>query len=473
MEDQRPFPISQRSAEELLGDALPQEARRLIEMLEGGGYESWVVGGFVRDVLLGREGHDVDVATAAPWQEVRRIAEGAGLRVHETGVRFGGVTVSFPEGWEGRGTGEAGVAAIEVTTFRTDGPSADGRHPDRIDQAASIEEDLARRDFTMNALAFHPGRGLIDPYGGLEALAAQAIKAVGDPRVRFKEDALRILRACRFASQLGFRLAPATYEAMVQGKGGLAGMSTEHISHELDRLVLGEHIHDALMGTVDGLAFVLPELVAMKGCPQRTPYHIYDVLEHTAFAMERMPPTRLGRWAALFHDMGKPAAAFIGPDGREHFYAHAQVSMALARGVMGRMQMSQGFQKKVLALVEHHDDAMEPTARSVKRMLARLGGDAELLRTLCHLKRADALAQAPFCAERAVLAEELEAILDDILAEGAAFSIRDLAISGRDLIGCGVPKGPRVGALLEEALEAVVDERVANEREALIELLGL
>ena len=440
---------------------LPDVAREALRVLEESGGEVWCVGGCVRDALLERPVHDVDLATNLPWPLVQKAFRDEGWGTVETGVAHGTLTVVRD--------GEP----LEITTYRCDGTYSDGRHPDAVTPAATIEEDLLRRDFTVNALAYHPDRGIIDPFGGAEDIGRGIIRCVGDPTSRFSEDALRILRACRFASQLGFAIEKTTFDAMLASKHLLRKVSGERIYRELERFLCGDYVHDALMACVDVLAFVLPELVAMKGCEQVTKYHIYDVLEHTAFAMERMPPTRLGRWAALFHDMGKPAAAFIGPDGREHFYAHAQVSMALARGVMGRMQMSQGFQKKVLALVEHHDDAMEPTARSVKRMLARLGGDAELLRTLCHLKRADALAQAPFCAERAVLAEELEAILDDILAEGAAFSIRDLAISGRDLIGCGVPKGPRVGALLEEALEAVVDERVANEREALIELLGL
>lgn len=435
---------------------LPSQAAFALAALEEAGFEAWCVGGFVRDALLGRACADVDVATDAPWQEVQRVFEAAGCRTHETGTAHGTLTVVVEQ------------EALEITTYRDDGAYADARHPEAVSFVRTIEEDLARRDFTMNALAYHPKRGILDPYGGVADLEARTIRAVGDPARRFSEDALRILRACRFASQLGFSIEPATYAGMMANKGQLLRISAERVTHELECLLLGAHVHDALMGTVDVLAAVLPELVACKGFEQRTPYHVYDVLEHTAFVVQNTPPSPLVRWAALFHDMGKPAAFFQDADGTGHFYGHAKISVELARAAMGRLALSPAFVGRVLTLVKHHDDVIEPTPKAVKRALARLGGDVGLFRALCDLKRGDALAQAPRCAGRVELADELEEVLGGILEANEAFTLRKLAVDGRDVMAAGVRQGPAVGVVLAAALDAVIDERVPNERAALL-----
>ncbi len=435
--------------------SVPSYALHTLEVLENAGHEAWVVGGFVRDTLLGRACADIDVATSALWQEAQCALEAAGCRTHETGVKHGTLT-AIVDGMP-----------VEVTTYRTDGTYADSRHPTEVRFVRSLKEDLARRDFTMNAIAYHPARGLADPFGGAADLRAGIVRAVGDPLLRFKEDALRILRACRFASQLGFCIEEATYAALLERKSLLRHISAERITHELDALLLGEHVHDALMGTADVLAAVLPELVAMKGFDQRTPYHIYDVLEHTAWVVQRSPATSLSRWAALFHDVGKPAAFFTRADGVGHFYGHQHISEQLARAAFGRLRFSPAFCDKVLTLVRCHDDVIEPAPKAVKRALARLGGDTDLFAALCALKRADALAQAPCCASRAQTADELMRVLDRILAEGAAFSLRDLRVNGRDVLALGVAEGPAVGDVLAAALDAVIDERTENEPEAL------
>ena len=255
----RPLDTSESKRLAALDAALPPVALTTLEVLEGGGFEAWCVGGFVRDALLGRSVHDVDVATSARWQEAQRLFEAAGFATHETGVAHGTLTVVV------------GGEPVEVTTYRVDGAYRDGRHPDAVSFAHSIEEDLSRRDFTVNAMAFHPERGLLDPFGGQADLAAGVLRTVGDPHKRFSEDALRILRGCRFASQLGFALEDETGAAAVSQKSLLARVSAERILHELDGLLCGEHVHDALLGTADVLSFVLPELVAMRGFPQATP----------------------------------------------------------------------------------------------------------------------------------------------------------------------------------------------------------
>ena len=425
-------------------------------MLEQAGFESWCVGGFVRDALLGRPSVDVDIATQATWQEVQRVFEQHSYTTHETGIAHGTLTVII----DGQ--------ALEITTYRADGNYTDARHPDTISFVRTIEEDLARRDFTINALAYHPQRGILDPYAGVEDLQVRTIRAVGEPAKRFSEDALRILRGCRFASQLGFTIEQNTYAGMMSCKGELARISAERLTKELEGLLLGAHVHRALMYTVDTLAAVLPELVSMKGFWQHTPYHIYDVLEHTAYVAQNTPPLPLVRWAALFHDMGKPAAFFQDATGIGHFYGHAKISVALARGIMERLVFSPAFTARVLTLVNYHDDIIEPTPKAVKRALVKLNGDIDLFRALCDLKRGDALAQAPQCVDRVELANQLENVLADILATNEAFTLKQLALNGGDVMAAGVLQGPMVGTALNAALDAVIEERVPNEQEALI-----
>lgn len=439
---------------------VPPQARRVIEVLEAAGFEAWCVGGFVRDSLLGRPVSDIDIACSALWPQTEETCLAAGMRVHRTGEKHGTVTVVCDD------------AAFEVTTFRVDGAYSDARHPDEVRFVRSLEEDLARRDFTINAMAYHPLRGLADPFGGLEDDRRGIIRTVGDPAQRFGEDALRILRACRFSSQLGFSLDGATYQAMLEGKRGLLRVSSERITAELQKLLLGDNVRDALLQTVDVLSAVLPELVAMKGFDQCTPYHCHDVLEHTARAVAGTPPYPLVRWAALFHDMGKPAAFFKEPGGRGHFYGHAKISVPLARGIMDRLTFSTAFRDRVLLLVERHDDVFDATPRAIKRALARMGGDVELFRALCDLKRGDASAQAPaYAEERMRRADDLLRVLDGILAEGEAFTLKHLAVNGRDAMDAGIAQGPSVGAALAAALDAVIDEQIPNDRETLLAFL--
>ncbi|MEC4185423.1 HD domain-containing protein [Adlercreutzia sp. R21] len=438
---------------------LPALALEALSLIEGAHGEAWCVGGCVRDALIDRPVHDVDIATSLPWTVVQRVFAAAGWGTVETGTAHGTLTVVKD--------GEP----FEITTYRCDGTYSDGRHPDAVTVASSIEEDLQRRDFTVNALAYHPERGLIDPYGGAIDLERGVIRCVGDPSTRFAEDALRILRACRFASQLGFAIDGPTFNAMMASKHLLQKVSGERVYRELERFVCGDYVHDALMGCVDVLSFVLPELVAMKGCAQVTKYHIYDVLEHTAWVVQHTPPEPLQRWSALFHDMGKPAAAFFEErEGErvEHFYGHAAVSVTLAEGIMRRLPFPAWLRRDVPVIVRVHDDVVPPEPRAVRRALNRLGGRTDLFEALCDIKRADALSQAPFCAPRADTAEELRRIMREIVAEGDAFTVKQLAINGNDIMGLGVKAGPAVGQLLEQCLGAVIDGTAPNEREALL-----
>lgn len=445
----------------------PENAYKALDVLEDAGYEAWFVGGCVRDAMLGRPLHDIDITTIALWPDAKRAFMEAGFRVVETGTKHGTITALLPS-TDDTDDNEI-LDAFEITTYRIDSTSySDARHPDSVEFVRTVQEDLARRDFTMNAMAYHPTRGLMDPFNGRSDLKEGIIRAVGDPRIRFKEDALRILRACRFSAQLGFSIDPHTYEAMLAAKSFLAQISMERISSELDGFVLGAFAGRALMETVDVLSYVLPELVAMKDCAQVTRYHIYDVLEHTAHALEAATPHRLVRWAALCHDMGKPAAAFFGEEGAEHFYGHAHVSAQIARGMLHRLLMNRSFIDRLCMIVSVHSDKIAPTSRSVKKALAKVGGDVELFRALLQLKRADMLAHAPAYAQQASLFDELEAILDDIMVAGDAFRIEDLAINGTDLVDAGIPQSPQIGELLQAALDACIEGELPNERDDLL-----
>ena len=436
--------------------SIPNYARTALNALEAAGHEAWFVGGCVRDALLGRPVHDYDIATSALWEQTEQVLLSCGIAVHRTGTKHGTVTASV----DGQ--------PIEITTYRTDGTYSDGRHPDSVAFVRNIRDDLARRDFTMNALAYHPDRGVLDCWGGLDDLRSGTIRTVGDPYLRFREDALRVLRGCRFASQLGFSIEPETLHAMTARKMGLLRVAAERTVHELDALLLGDYVHDALMETVDVLVAVLPEVAACRGFDQHTPYHIYDVWEHTAWVVQRCPATRLTRWAALLHDIGKPGARFMDGE-RAHFFGHPALSAVLAADIMRRLMFAPSFSDRVLTLVKMHDVQIAATPRSVKKALAQLGGDAEMFRALIDLKRADALAQSDLSRPRLQLADDLVVVLDQILASDEAFSLKQLAVGGRDIIALGVPEGPDVGRVLDQCLEAVIDERVPNDRKALLE----
>ncbi len=445
---------SPSTAYELIQPRIPSYAFKALDVLERAGYEAWLVGGFVRDALLGESGHDIDIACNAHWSKTQQAFEAAGFTTHETGTEHGTLTVVIDRN------------AIEVTTYRTDGNYIDGRHPESVQFVQTIEEDLARRDFTVNALAFHPQRGLLDPFGGFADLQNKVIRTVGNPLDRFREDHLRILRACRFCSQLGFAIDKSTYDVMVRAKTFMLKRPAERVRYELDSLLLGEHVHDALMTTVDVLAGVIPELAAMKGFDQHTPYHIYDVLEHTAYVVHYAPKTPLARWAALLHDIGKPAAFFQDDDGRGHFFGHARLSVMISEPILDRLKFSPAQKERVLLLVKLHDATFEPTPLAVKRALHRhFNDDANLFAELCAIKRADTMAQAPQCSNRAQLARELTDALNTVLVEDQAFKLSHLAINGQDVMtACSLKPGPRVGELLEQALDAVIEGRVANNR---------
>ncbi len=430
----------------------------VLESLESEGFEAWIVGGSVRDALTGLPCADIDIASNAPWTDVARIFKQQGCPVYETGVKHGTLTVSVA----GR--------LYEITTFRSDGPYADNRRPSSVCFVSSLREDLARRDFTMNALAYHPVRGLVDIYGGAQDIRRRMIVAVGDPSRRFEEDALRIVRACRFAAQLGFSLETETFEAMKVHKSLLSNISAERIAHELDRFVVSAYAGKAILDTIDVLDAVLPELGAAKGLDQKTPYHCYDVLTHIARAVDFAPRDRLIRWATMLHDIGKPVTFFTDENGRGHFYGHGDAGADIAALIMRRLRMPIAFARNVEALVRYHDCEVAPTKRSVRKMIAKLGSE-KLFRPLCDVRIADCLAHAPEHQGGAASARKTLRVFEQMQKDQDAFGIRDLAIDGTAVMACGAPQGPLVGQALAAVFEAVTDERIENNAYALEEFV--
>ena len=305
---------------------LPAHAARAIEQLEGAGFETWAVGGCVRDSLRGAAPHDWDLCTAARPEQMKAVF--AGERVLETGLKHGTLTLLTDGG------------PLEITTFRADGGYSDGRHPDAVRFVGSVEDDLARRDFTVGAMAWHPARGLCDPYGGLDDLQDGILRAVGDPDARFTEDGLRILRAVRFASQLGFAVEPQTAAAMRRQLARLDCVAAERVREELTRTLCGRFVQRALLSYRDVLAAVLPELVPMFDCAQQNPHHLYDVWEHSVRAVGQVPAVPALRWAMLLHDCGKPACKTIDEKGVGHFYGHPKVSREIAERIVQRLRFS-------------------------------------------------------------------------------------------------------------------------------------
>ena len=435
---------------------VPDAGLRAIRLLEEAGHEAWLVGGFVRDALRGASVHDLDIATAATWQQTAATFTRAGCAVHETGTAFGTVTVVVDG------------SPIEVTTYRSDGDYRDSRHPDSVSFVGSIDEDLARRDFTMNAMAFHPERGLHDPYDGRGDIGQRIIRAVGNAEARFAEDALRIIRGIRFCAQLGYRIDETTLQAMRAQAAGLQAIAAERVFGELDRLLIGEHAGSAIVACPDVLSYALPEIAPMAGCPQNTPYHIYDVLGHTARVVDASPATPLSRWAALFHDAGKPRCRRTDAAGRDHFLGHAAESARIAETALMRLKAPSTLRADVCMLVANHEWFIPDTDPAVLRALRKFGGRVDLYRALLDLQVADQSAKALDATERLDAARKLQRRLESVLHAGRPFGLSQLAIGGNDLIAAGWQPGPALGATLDMLLDAVIDGTLENAPEALL-----
>lgn len=430
----------------------PRPVVRLIRTLNEAGYEAYAVGGCVRDALLGRQPNDWDLTTSALPEQIKACF--ANRRVIETGIKHGTVTVL-----------DGGVP-YEITTYRLDGAYSDHRRPDSVEFVSDLKEDLRRRDFTVNAMACHPETGVVDLFGGQDDLRAGVIRCVGEPEHRFTEDALRILRALRFASTYDFAIAPATGRAALKLAPTLKNVSPERIFVELKKLLCGKGARRVLAEYSDILFTIFPALAPMRGCAQNNPHHAYDVWTHTLIALENAPADPVYRLTMLFHDSGKPAAHTVGEDGYDHFKGHPAISRDITEAALFAMKSDRATMNRVLALITEHDLRIPAEPKSVRRQMARIGSD--LFEALFPVFRADLLAQNPAMIPEKLRAEEaLERVFREEVARNVCVKISDLAVNGRDLMALGIT-GPDVGRTLKTLLDKVVSEELPNEREALL-----
>ena len=427
-------------------------ALTVLERLENAGFRAVLVGGCVRDSLLDQIPHDYDAATSALPEQVEAAC--SGLHCVETGMRHGTVTVlsrSLP---------------VEVTTFRREGTYSDHRRPDRVEFTTSLEEDLARRDFTVNAMAWELSGQITDPFGGRADLEARSVRCVGEPDRRFEEDALRVLRGLRLAAQLGFSLHPDTAAALRRHIPQLALVAWERISAEWLRLLGSPGAGAVLLDFPEAAVQVIPELGPCVGFDQRNPHHCWDVYTHSVKTLNGVPPVPALRLAALLHDIGKPPCFSLDKVGVGHFYRHSKASAVLARTALERLRLPSVLQDRVVTLVERHHLPVEPTEKWTGRWLARLGPD--LLFDLLSLKRADALACAHGQEKALAFLDRTERLARDLLKHSPCLSLKDLAVDGRDALAAGL-KGPDIGRTLNALLEQVAEGSLPNDRTVLLE----
>ena len=429
---------------------IPQNIRVCLDRLEAAGHPAYIVGGCVRDSLLGLEPQDYDLCTAALPEETEAIF--SDHRLVLAGKKHGTIGVVTEDG------------VVEITTFRTEGNYADNRHPEWVRFVPDVKEDLARRDFTVNAMAYSPTRGFADPFGGQEDLQNRILRAVGDPETRFREDSLRILRGARFAAK--YRLIPEqdTLDAMLRLSHLMENLARERVFEELCKLILWADTEDLLrFGPI--LAAAIRELQPMLGFDQRSPHHAYDLFSHTAHVTGAVPRDLPLRWAGLLHDTGKITTFTTDETGRGHFYGHAGESARIAEGVLLNLKAPTALREEVVTLISQHMTKIPPEKKAVRRWLSRLG--AEGLQKLLLLQEADMGSKGiPEEADPEQFTR-LRAIAEEILRENTCLSLRNLAVNGHDLMALGF-SGKEIGRCLEHLLNQVLDEKCGNSKEALL-----
>ena len=432
---------------------IPQHAATVLKHLETHGFEAYVVGGCVRDSLMGRTPKDWDVCTNARPEEVLRVFRK--FHVIKTGLKHGTVTVMVNR------------KPVEVTTFRIDGAYTDNRHPDAVSFVSRVEEDLARRDFTINAMAYTPRRGLVDAFGGREDLAARTIRCVGEPDARFHEDGLRILRALRFAARFDFNIETETAHSIRRNRHLLANVSAERIFSELKGILAGEGVLSMLLGFPEVFATIIPELQPTIGLPQNTPYHCFDVWTHTAYSVAAAPPDEPLRLVMLLHDIGKPSRRTRDETGRDHFYGHQEAGAPLAQKVLLRLKSDNDTLSRTVALVREHDVNWPTTAAGMRRLIGRLG--VENVRSLFEVQRADLAAHSDYGRgkkEAALRAARL--LFEDVLDSTPAFTVKDLPVNGADLMALGMQPGPAMRQVLERLLGEMQEDTLPPQREPML-----
>ena len=428
---------------------LPDYILTCIDALEGAGFQAWAVGGCVRDAILGLTPNDYDLCTDALPEQTEAIFAGYPLILN--GKKHGTVAVILDK------------QVVEITTFRTEGDYKDNRHPEWVKFVPDIKEDLARRDFTVNAMAYSPKRGFADPFGGREDLKNHILRAVGDPERRFREDSLRILRGARFAVK--YRLEPeaATEEAMKLLAPLMDNLARERVWDELCKLILLADAED-LLRFAPVITQVIPELKPQLGYDQSNHHHIHDLFTHTALVTAAMPQILPLRWAALLHDTGKPATRTEDEMGEAHYHGHAQVSATMAQEVLLRLKAPTALREQVVALIDRHMIWFEVSKKVIRRWISRLG--FEMFWDLITLQRSDSMATGTASEAEKAHFDEIEALIREIEAEKSCLTLKDLALNGHDLMALGY-RGKAIGETLNRLLSRVLEEELPNEKAAL------
>ena len=429
---------------------LPEYVQRCVSRLEDAGFAAYAVGGCVRDALLGITPHDYDLCTAATPEQTQAVF--ASEKLVLAGVKHGTVGIITDGG------------VVETTTFRTEGSYTDSRHPDWVEFVDQVEADLARRDFTVNAMAWSPTRGLADPFGGQADLEAKVLRAVGDPETRFREDALRILRGVRFAVRFGLTVEPKTLAAMFRLAPLMEKLARERVFEELCKLLPLVTAAD-LIRFAPVLSAVIPELALMVGFDQHSPHHAYDIYTHTAHVVENTPGDLPLRWAALLHDTGKVPTFTQDETGRGHFYGHAKESATIADTVLRRLKAPTELRERVTQLIDLHMTRLELEKKVIRRWLGRLG--QKTMEDLLTFQKADMVSKGVSKESEMAQHLQLRQLVAEVIAEASCLTLRDLAVDGNDLMALGY-EGKSIGNCLSRLLEAVLDERLPNERGALL-----
>jgi len=433
---------------------IPEIADFIINRLEFSGYEAYLVGGAVRDMLTGSEPGDTDITTNALPEQIKAVF--SDLPVIETGIKHGTVTVVKES------------TPIEITTYRTEEGYSDGRHPDKVSFTGEITKDLSRRDFTVNSIAYNPRSGLVDPFSGEKDIERKIIRCVGNPETRFNEDALRILRALRFSSVLGFEIDRETAKALHKFRHLLSNVSAERIYSELGKILCGKNVKSIITEYADVLSIPIPEIGRMIDFDQKNYHHKFDLLRHTAEVTANIPPVKHLRLAALFHDIAKPICQSFDENSVAHYYKHPSIGAHIADDIMLRLKADNTTREKVVKLIKWHDTPIEESERIIKRKLRSIG--EELLFDLYELQRADTLGLADEYHSRLPHFEKLKEMTLKILDQEQCFSLKELKINGNDISALGL-KGRQIGNVLNFAVEAVIDGVCENRKEDLIKLI--
>lgn len=433
---------------------IPQNVNEIITKLNENGHDAYVVGGCVRDSIIGLQPEDWDITTSALPEQVKGIFK----KTIDTGLKHGTVTVLMNH------------IPFEVTTYRIDGIYENNRKPINVSFTSDVIDDLRRRDFTINAMAYNDKQGLIDAFSGIQDLEQRIVRCVGDPNERFTEDSLRMLRAIRFSAKLDFKIDKATETAIKTNATLIKNISCERIHMELTKTLVSENPHYIKELVNLGLIqHIIPEFIVNVGMEQHNKHHIYTVDEHTYVSLGKVEPTETLRWSMFLHDIGKGYSKTIDDKGVGHFHGHSLISVKLARDVLNRLRFDNKTTSDVLKLIEHHDYRIEPKMKQVRKAINKIGVD--LFESYLKVQKADILAQNPIYHEEYL--SKLEAIhkcYEIVLQERHCTTLKDLAINGRDLTEMGISQGKVIGTILNQLLELVIEEPERNNREWLLKM---